>query len=74
MIVGNLVQADGGPTQKMVEDQGARGTIIQARGDNLHFKVRIDGFGERWAVNMCHSILREGDVVQCSIHNLPVEA
>lgn len=73
-IVGNLSQIDGGPTQLMSEDISARGTIIDTRGDNIHFKVRIDGFGERWAVAMCHNIIRIGDVVNCTIHNCPIEA
>jgi len=73
-VVGNLVQVDGGPSQKMSEDNSARGTVTQALGDNIHFKVRIDGFGDRWAVNTSHDIIREKDVVQCTIHNNPVEA
>lgn len=73
-IPGNFSQIDGGPTQLMSEDISARGTIIDSRGDNIHFKVRIDGFGERWAVAMCHNIIRIGDVVNCTIHNCPVEA
>lgn len=71
---GNLVQVDGGPAEKMTEEVSARGTIIQAAGDNLHFKVRIDGIGDRWAINTSHSFIRLYDVVQCSIHNNPVEA
>lgn len=73
-VYGNLTAVDGGPSQKMAEDTGAKGTVIQAAGDNLHFKVRIDGYGDRWAVNMGHNIIRERDVVQVSIHNNPVEA
>lgn len=73
-LVGNLVQVDGGPSQKMAEDNSAKGTVVQALGDNLHFKVRIDGFGERWAINTTHHFIREKDVVQCTIHNNPVEA
>lgn len=73
-LIGNLVQVDGGPSQKMAEDNSARGMVVQTLGDNLHFKVRIDGFGERWAVNTSHNFIRQGDVVQCTIHNNPVEA
>lgn len=73
-IIGNLVQVDGGPSQKMAEEFGAKGTVVQALGDNLHFKVRLDGFGERWAVNTSHHVIREQDVVQCTVHNNPVEA
>ena len=39
-----------------------------------YFKVRIDGVGERIAINMSPDVLRVGDKVQCSIHNNPVEA
>jgi len=73
-LVGNLVQVDGGPSQKMTEDNSAKGTVVQVVGDNIHFKVRVDGFGERWAINTSHNFIRQGDVVQCTLHNLPVEA
>lgn len=69
----NLSPVDGGPTEYLSEDVGARGTVIDLAGDNIHFKVRIDGFGERWAVNMTHEVIRIGDVVSCSIHNCPIE-
>ena len=73
-VVGNLVQVDGGPTEKMAEEFGAKGVVTQALGDNIHFKVRLDGFGERWAVNTSHNVIRERDIVQCTVHNNPVEA
>jgi hypothetical protein len=69
----SIVSVDGGPTAMMVEDVGAKGVVIQSAGDNINFKVRIDGYGERWAVCMTPSIIRVGDVVQCSVHNNPVE-
>jgi hypothetical protein len=73
-LVGNLTPVDGGATAKMADNQSAGGTIVDMAGDNIHFKVRIDGYGERWAVNMMHSVLRKGDVVSCTIHNNPMEA
>jgi hypothetical protein len=73
-VLGNLVQVDGGPTEKMAEEFGAKGVVTQALGDNIHFKVRLDGFGERWAVNTSHNVIRERDIVQCTVHNNPVEA
>ncbi|MGD9158773.1 MAG: hypothetical protein PVG39_10235 [Desulfobacteraceae bacterium] len=73
-LSGNLTPVDGGPTAKMVENHNASGVIIDMVGDNIHFKVRLDGYGERWGVNMCSSILRKGDVVQCTVHNNPIEA
>lgn len=72
-VVSGLSQVDGGPAEFMNEDISARGTIIDSRGDNIHFKVRIDGFGERWAVSMTHETMRIGDVVNCAIHNCPIE-
>jgi len=73
-LIGNLAQIDGGPSMKMSENFAGTGTIIDMAGDNIHFKVRIDGYGDRWAVNMAPTILRKGDVVQCTVHNNPVEA
>lgn len=72
-LVGNLAQVDGGPTEKMNEDMSAGGTIIDSVGDGMTFKVRIDGFGERWAISMTHDIIRVGDKVQCTVHNCPIE-
>ena len=73
-IVGGLTPVDGGPTQKMVEEYQAKGTIIKDAGNSVHFKIRIDGFGERWAVSTVPTILRVGDVVSATVHNVPVEA
>ena len=73
VIMGNFAQVDGGPSQKMMEEVSAKGTIIEDMGNHIHFKVRIDGIGDRIAINMCPSILRVGDKVQCSVHNNPVE-
>lgn len=73
-LIGNLAQIDGGPSMKMSENFSAGGVIVDMAGDNIHFKLRIDGYGERWAVNMSSSILRKNDIVQCTIHNNPVEA
>jgi len=69
----SIVSVDGGPTPMMVEDVGAKGTIIQSAGDNINFKVAINGYGERWAICTTPQILRVGDIVQCSVHNNPVE-
>lgn len=62
-----------GATPKATESLNARGTVIQALGNGIHFKVRIDGFGERVAICTCHDVIREGDIVSCSIYNNPVE-
>jgi len=73
-LVGNLAQIDGGPSMKMAENFSATGVVIEMGGDNIHFKLRIDGYGERWAVNMAPTIVRKGDIVQCTVHNNPVES
>jgi len=71
--LGNFAQIDGGPALKLAEDFSAGGTIVQDMGNHIYFKVRIDGLGERVAVNMSQAILRVGDKVQCTVHNNPVE-
>ena len=73
-VVGGLAAVDGGPTQKMAEDHQAQGRIIKDVGNGIHFKVAIDGFGERWALSTIPSILRVGDIVSVTVHNNPVEA
>jgi len=73
-LVGNLSQVDGGPTQKMAEDFGASGTVIEDLGNGIHYKIRLDGYGYRWGINMCHNIIRVGDKVSCTVHNNPVES
>lgn len=73
-ILGGLSPVDGGPTQKATEEHQAKGTIIKDAGNNVHFKVLIDGYGERWAINSVPTILRVGDIVSVTVHNNPVEA
>ena len=73
-ISGDFAQVSGGTSVKTAEEVSAKGTIIQDMGNHVHFKVRIDGFGERTAINSCPEILRVGDKVSCSLHNVPVEA
>ena len=74
MIVGGFSQVDGGPAPKGTEELSAKGTVIQDLGNHIHYKVRIDGFGERVGINMAPIVLRVGDKVQVSVHNVPVEA
>lgn len=62
-----------GPALKATESFNARGTVIQSLGNGIHFKVRIDGYGEKVAICTCHNVIREGDVVSCSVYNNPVE-
>jgi hypothetical protein len=69
----SIVQVDGSSSPMMTEDFSARGVVIGSNGDNINFKVRIDGYGDRWAQSMTPHIIRVGDSVQCSVHNNPVE-
>jgi hypothetical protein len=74
-LVGNFSQISGGPSFKQSEnDTSAKGTVIADLGNHVHYKVRIDGYGDRTAINMCPEVIRVGDKVQCSINNNPVEA
>lgn len=73
VIVGDMAQIEGGPSPLATEDISAVGTVIQDNGNHVYYKVRIDGFGERFAINLSHHILRVKDRVSCVIHNNPVE-
>ncbi len=73
-LVGDMSQVDGGPYTKITDNVTLQGTVVQDAGTHVHFKVQIDGFGERLAVNVCKDILRVGDKVNCTIYNCPVEA
>jgi hypothetical protein len=74
LVGGQMAQVDGGPALKVMESISAKGTIIEDMGNNVYFKVSIDGFGDRIAMNMIPSVLRVGDKVAVSVHNNPVEA
>jgi hypothetical protein len=74
LISGDFAQIDGGPSLRATEEVSGTGTIIEDAGNHVNYKVRIDGIGDRFAINMIPAVLRVGDVVQCSIHNNPVEA
>jgi hypothetical protein len=73
-IVGDMAQIEGGPSPMRSEDISAVGTVIQDMGNHVNYKVRIDGYGERIAVNLSYPIIRVGDKVSCTIHNNPVES
>ncbi len=72
--IGNLTQIAGGPSLKQAESTSVKGTVVQDLGNHCDFKVRLDGMGERTAINCQKEILRVGDRVNCTIHNNPVEA
>jgi hypothetical protein len=68
----SLSSATGGPVSIPTSDYSAQGTIIQDFGNHVHFKVRVDGLGERVSINVTPEILRVGDIVRVTIHNAPV--
>jgi hypothetical protein len=72
-LIGGMSQVSGGPSPKATESFSAKGTVIQDEGNNVYFKVRVDGFKDVTAVNMCPKVIRVGDKVNVSIHNNPVE-
>lgn len=74
LVGGQMSQVDGGPSLKITETVNAKGTIIQDSGNNVYYKVSVDGIGDRIAVNMIPAVLRAGDKVSVAIHNNPVEA
>lgn len=72
-LVGGMSQVDGGIALRTTEEVSAKGTIIQDMGTNVHYKVHVDGIGDRTAINMVPAVLRVGDKVTVAIHNNPVE-
>lgn len=70
---GAFAEVSEGVAQVAVEEVSATATVIQDIGNNLHYKVRIDGYGERIGINKCPSVIRVGDRVSVSVHNNPVE-
>ena len=73
-LVGNMASIDLGIAYKLSDSPQARGVVREDLGNGFHFKVALDGIGDRIAVNMAPNIVRVGDVVSCTIHNCPVEA
>ena len=66
-------QVDTGTNFKKTEDVSGKGVVVQSKGNDIHFKVRVDGVAVRWAINMTDQIIRQGDIVQVTMHNNPVE-
>ncbi|RKX67059.1 MAG: hypothetical protein DRP42_01425 [Tenericutes bacterium] len=73
-LAGAMPQVEGGLVMKQAEEVKARATVIKDIGNHIHYKVAVDGFGERLAINCCPEIIRVGDKVSVSVHNVPVEA
>jgi len=73
-LVGGFGSVTGGPSYKQADsDMSIKGTVIQDMGNHLYYKVRLDGYGDRVALNCCPKVIRVGDKVMCSIHNNPAE-
>ena len=74
-LLGNIANLAGGATAKTTENIGSSGIVIQDMGDNVHFKVALDGCGisPLVAINTAPKVIRVGDRVQCTVHNNPVE-
>lgn len=73
-IIGGSEGISGAAYTKQTESFSAQGTIIQDEGNHTDFKVRVDGFGDVYALNCTPAILRVGDIVNVSLHNNPVES
>lgn len=73
-LLGDFAQVDGGVQFKRAEDVPAQGTVIADMGNHIYYKVRLNGVGDRTAINMQPDIIRVGDIVSCTIYNNPVEA
>ena len=72
-IIGGFASISNSASIKETETRSSTGTVVDNLGNGIYFKVRIDGMGVYLAFNMSHDVIRIGDQVQCSIHNLPVE-
>jgi hypothetical protein len=72
-LVGGAEGLSGGTYMKQTESFSAEGVIIQDLGNHVDYKVRVDAFGDVYAVNLSPNILRVGDRVNVSLHNNPVE-
>jgi hypothetical protein len=73
-LEGKLATIGTGPTFKNAGSVSRSGTVIQDKGNHIHYIVRLDDFGEKVAINCCEQIIRAGDRVGCTVHNAPMEA
>lgn len=73
-LIGGFSDVTGGPINKRAEGHSEVGTVIECLGNGIHFKVRLDGFGERVAINTSADVIRTGDRVNCTIYNNPIES
>jgi len=74
MFIGGLSSISTGPHIKQVETISMQGTVVGDYGDGTMFKILLDGYGVRDAINCCPDVIRTGDKVSVTVHNNPVEA
>ena len=74
-LLGNLSNVVVGATSMKTENVPSVGTVIQDCGNHVHYKVRLDqcGIAPVVAINTVPSVIRVGDVVQCTLYNNAVE-
>lgn len=74
-LLGDLGSISSGATMKTTENVPGTGKVIEDLGNNVHFKVLLDGCGASpmVAINTAPKVIRVGDRVQCTVHNNPVE-
>ena len=74
-LLGGLSNIVLGATSLKTENVPSTGTVIQDCGNHVHYKVRLDqcGIAPVTAINTAPSVIRVGDVVQCTLYNNAVE-
>jgi hypothetical protein len=72
--MGDIGSVTGAPTVKPTENFSTTAQVLQDMGNHVHFKVRVDGIGDRMALNCSPKIIRVGDIVKVTIHNNPVQS
>jgi hypothetical protein len=73
VLTGEFPSITTGPHMKMTKEVSAQGMVLQDNGNNVMFKVMVEGIGVREAINGTPHVIRTGDRVTVSIHNNPVE-
>lgn len=72
--IGTLTEIGAQPAYKMTEEMSFKGTILEDLGNHIYYKVQADGLKDYvLAINCVAEVLRVGDKVQLSVHNIPAE-
>lgn len=72
-LVNGVTSIAGGPRLKATETYSGTGFVTQDEGNNVIFKVSVDGFGSVYAYNATQKFVRVGDRVGVTINNVPIE-